>query len=174
MRKVKMAMVAVVAIMALCSSVSAFDIVPSIAANDQFVKGWVGFGDPDGGLIGPYVAWNDQDSKNLWGVGIRGQLDVSAPARQALGTIFGVPQVWWDSLDKVGARVYAFNEIGICRMHGGPEAVASPGLGARLFVLTVEGTYDIFEGGQVRSLAGDPLAESGFQWFIGISRVFRF
>lgn len=162
-----------VGLVALCGTANAFDIVPAVSANDQFVKGWIGFGDPNGGLIGPYGTWNDEDPTSLWATGVRGQFDISESARSVLGGIFGIPDTWWQSLDKVGARAYVFNEIGVCDF-GTPDAIASPGIGARLFVLTAEVTYDILDGGTIRAPSGDILAESGFQWFIGVSRVFRF
>ena len=153
---------------------SALDVVPNVLANDQVVKGWLGFGDPNEGLVGAYVGWNDQDPTNLWAVGLRGQYDISPQIRGVLGTVFGVPETWWSTLDQMGARVYIFNEVGICNLHESAEAVATPGIGARLFVLTVEAGCDIFESGQIKAPSGDILAESGFTWFIGISRTFRF
>jgi len=174
MRITVMLVTAVVAVLLVCGQAWSFDIVPAIAANDEIVKGWVGFGDPNGGLVGPYAAWNSVDPTNVWGAGVRGQVDLSGPARALFGAMFGVPETWWNSLESVGARAYVFHEIGACDLTGQAEAVASPGLGARFFVLTAELTYDIFEGGKVQRPGGDILAESGFAWFIGISRVFRF
>jgi hypothetical protein len=164
-------------VMGLCSvwgvEAFAFDVVPGVIGNDQYIKGWVGLGDPNGGLIGPYGTWNDQVPTNIWAVGVRGQLDVSNVARTAIGTVFGVPEIWWKALDTVGARVYVGDEVGACHLIGGSEAQTTPFIGARLFVLTAEVGYDIFENGRIETADG-VLAKSGMTWFVGVSRDFKF
>lgn len=160
-------------VLLVVSPVSAFNVVPGFSGNNQFLKGWVGFGDPNGGLIGPYGKWNDEDSSNLWGVGARGQIDVSNTARNLLGDAFGIPEKWWDALDSVGARVYVANEIGACNLAGEREADTSVLIGARLLVLHGELGYKLVEGGGVDSPDGW-IDKSGFTWFIGIGRTFTF
>jgi|GEM_PF-2727942 len=164
-----------VVVLALClpSVVGAFEVVPSIYGNNQFLKVWCGFGNPDGGLIGPYGTWNDQDPKHLWGGGIRGQIDVSEKARDVLGKAFRVPEQWWESLDAVGARVYLAHEVGVSDLAGSTRADTIPMIGARLFVLNAEWGYKILDGGRIEGPDGI-LDKSGFKWFIGISRPFRF
>ncbi len=155
-----------------CQITSAFDLVPSVIGNDQYLKGRLGFGDPNGGLIGPYASWNDQDWKHVWGAGVFGQYDISPQARAVIGTVFGVPETWWESLDQVGARVYVGDEVGACNLAGPPEAQTTPFLGARLFVLTAEIGYNVFEGGKIVTDNGR-IAKSGMAWFIGVGRTFR-
>ncbi|MCE5324913.1 MAG: hypothetical protein LLG01_00715 [Planctomycetaceae bacterium] len=156
-----------------CSPLLAFDIVPAVVGNDQYITGRVGLGDPNQGLAGPYVRWNDQDPDTLWGAGVFGSYDLSAQVREAVGTVLQVPQTWWDTLDKLGARTYIGAEVGVCDFTGEPQAESTPYWGGRLGPLVGEIGYTVFEGGHIRQ-ASEIVAESGLMWRIGVGWTFRF
>jgi hypothetical protein len=160
-------------LMLLCSTTYGLGITPSVVGNDQFLKGWVGFGDPNVGMVGPYVTWNDLDPTNIWAGGVRGQLDLSGTVQAGISRIIPVPASWWETLEMLHASAYGAVEVGACHLIGGPEAETTPLLGARLGPLVVEVGYAIFDGGKIAS-ADKVIAESGLTWWVGLQWPMRF
>jgi hypothetical protein len=166
-------MISAMVMVFLCGTTYGFELTPSVVGNDQFIKGFIGAGDPNAGLVGPYATWNDMDSENVWAAGLRGQYDISGTMQAGISKILPVPASWWEALEALKASGYIGVEVGVCNLTGAREAEATPLIGARLGPLVAEVGYSIFEGGQVKTQSGT-LAESGLTWWIGLQWPLRF
>jgi len=173
MKKAWMALL-VVALACAGAGAGDFDVTPTMVGNPDIIKGRVGFGDPNEGMIGPYGSWNDGDPYHLWGAGGYAQVDVTKSVTGTIDRILGTPNAWWELLEELGGQVYLVTEVGPASLSNKPQATAMPGVGIRLGPLIAEFGYDIVEGGAIEDEAGEELAESGPTYFIGISKTFRF
>jgi hypothetical protein len=163
-----------VAAIATVAAAEKFTITTQSMANDQTVEARILLGDPNVGMVGPWGAWNDADTDHTWGVGLCGQINLSRPIVQLLSDWLKIPETWWGLLDQLDAQAYGGLKLGLYGLGTNePTPGASPVIGTRIGPLFVEASYDIFEGGRVRS-DGETLARNGPVYVIGLQRVFQF
>lgn len=163
-----------IAAMLLCSTTFGMDANVKVLGNDQIVKGFVGFGDPNGGVVGPLIGWNDQDAGTaIYSAGVRGEYDISEQAWSALDSTIGLPETWKTLFSQLQARPYILCEIGAANLRHDVEAVTSPGIGFRVGPFSFEGVYDIFESGVITH-DGIVLDESGWDIRFSIGKTWTF
>jgi hypothetical protein len=135
--------------------------------NDETLKLFVGFGEPNEGCIGPVVGWHEGVDHALWQVGVRAELDVSGRAQAVVDKLDIVPDSWWGLLRDLEARVLLTAEVGAVDVAHGGRAWAAPGVKLALGPISYSVAYEIFEGGRARDISA-----SGVTHFLGVEKRF--
>lgn len=166
-------LIAVVLSVVLASLSLATELTTKGLGNDQELKAWVGYGDPNGGSIGGYLGWHEDCDSLIYSAGLRAEWDVSNEVWEALDKTLDPPDTWRELAAALDARPYVWAEIGPVSIGENAQAYAGGGIGARVSVFAFELGGQLFEGGQVR-LNGQTLDKSGWRTWMGIQRAWKF